>query len=438
MVQTLPTSLRRRLPEPERLDRWVLPTWLLTRGLILALVFLIGRGDAARMQDVGYYLEVARHIVDTRTMPATEMWQYPPGAALVLVMPLLAGVAGYATAFVLFMAACDAAITRMLLALGRRHGSRLGLWAWLLAMPWLREYPMLRFDLVPALLAVAALAVLARRPALLGLLAGAGALVKAWPVIVLAAEWRPRRVLVATVLAATTFLGGIGIAGALLGPQGGALDNQAGRGLQTESVAATPWHVEAIADGRLAELRYGSGASEIADPRAEQVADSLRWATLAAAAVLGAWWALRMVLLRRDPLALGHLASAAAGIDLVFVGVLLAMVTSRVLSPQFMVWLLAVAAVALCARDTRMHVPAWLVLAATILTFGVLRFPEALVVRNALLVAASVAGLVQLLRMLAPSAAAGRSGLHDEVQLERSDPLHEQPAVGREPLHVVD
>lgn len=222
------------------MDRWVLPTWIVTRGLVLALVFAIGHGDAERMQDVGYYLEVARHVVDARTMPGTDMWQYPPGAALVLVLPMLAGVAGYATAFVLLMAACDAAITRILLALGRRHGSRLGVWAWLLAMPWLREYPLLRFDLVPALLAVAALAMLARRPALFGLLAGAGALVKAWPIVVLAAEWRPRRLLVASVVAAATFLAGVALAGALLGPQDAALDNQAARGLQVESIAATP------------------------------------------------------------------------------------------------------------------------------------------------------------------------------------------------------
>lgn len=432
----LPTSLLRRARDLDRLDRWVLPTWLLTRGLVVTLVFLIGRGDASRMQDVGYYLEVARHLLDTGTMPATEMWQYPPGAALVLVLPMLAGSAGYATAFVGLMVACDAAITRILLATGRRHGSRLGVWAWLLAMPWLREYPLLRFDLAPTLLAVGALAVLARRPALFGILAGAGALAKAWPIVVLAAEWRPRRLVVAAVLAAATFVGGVSIAGALLGPQDAALDNQAARGLQAESIAATPWHVAAIADGRTAPLRYGSGADEVADPRAERTADSLRYAALVAAALLAAWCALRMLLLRRDPVGHAHLGGAAAGLDLVFVGVLLAMVTSRVLSPQFMVWLLAVAAVALSAQDTRMRAPAGLVLAATGLTFGVLHAPEAIVARNALLVAASVVGLVQLGRMLSRSRPA--SGVDDEVQLEFADSFDAEPAVGRHPLHVVD
>lgn len=425
------------MPELDRLDRWVLPVWLATRGLVVALVFAIGGGDAGRMQDVGYYLEVARHVVDTRTMPTTDMWQYPPGAALVLVLPMVAGVAGYATAFVLFMVACDAAITRILLSVGRRDGSRLGVWAWLLAMPWLREYPLLRFDLVPALLAVGALAVLVRRPVLFGVLAGAGALVKAWPIVVLAADWRPRRLLVATVAAAATFTVGVALAGALLGPQGAALDNQAARGLQVEAVAATPWHVAAIADGRIAPTRYGFGADEIDHPRAGRVADALGTATLLAAALLGGWWLARILLLRRDPVGRAHLAGAAAGVDLVFVGLLLAMLTSRVLSPQFMVWLLAVAAVALSTRDTRMRAPIILVIAATAATFGVLHAPEALVARNVLLVLAACVALVRLFQLLGPVGASD-SALDDDVELEGPRPLHPQAAVDGRALHVVD
>lgn len=390
-------------PPHHRLDWLVLPTWLVTRGLVLALVFGISRGDVARMQDVGYYLEVARHIADTRRMPMTELWQYPPGAALVLVLPLLVGVAGYGIAFVVMMAACDAGVTWLLHRAGRANGSRLGVWAWLLAMPWLREYPMLRFDVVPTMFAVAALLYVARRPLIFGALTGAGAVVKAWPIVVLAAEWNLRRLAIAFVAAAVVVVVGVGIARETLGPQGGVLDNQAGRGLQAEAVAASPWHVDAILDGRLATLRYGSGALEIADRRADSVVEALESAMFVATGLLAAWWSARQLLLRRDPLRYEHLATSAMAVDLVFTGVLLAMVTSRVLSPQFMVWSLGVAAVCLTFPRTRMRLPVALVLAATILTFGVLRFPEALVARNALLVVASAAALIQLVRALRPA-----------------------------------
>jgi len=54
--------------------------------------------------------------------------------------------------------------------------------------------------------------------------------------------------------------------------------------------------------------------------------------------------------------------------DVAFAAVLVAVVTSRVLSPQYLVWLLGVAAVCLTRRDTLMRRPAWLVLGAVSVT----------------------------------------------------------------------
>ena len=76
--------------------------------------------------------------------------------------------------------------------------------------------------------------------------------------------------------------------------------------------------------------------------------------------------------------------------------------TSRVISPQYMVWLVGIAAVCLAFRASRMVLPARLVLAATFVTF--LEFPvwfshvvasdplgiALLFVRNGLLVAAAL------------------------------------------------
>lgn len=409
--------------------RFIVAAWLATRGLIVALIFLVSRGDVSHMQDVGYYHEVARHLLDTRTMPATEMWQYPPGATVVLLIPQLAGDAGYGIAFVAFMVACDATITWLLARAARSNGSLLGLWGWLLLMPAMREYPLLRFDMVPTLCAVAALLFAVRRPALFGALAGLGALIKAWPIVVLGAEWRLRRLAIAAIVAGAVLFGGIAVAEQVFGPQDRALDNQAGRGLQNEAVAASPWHFVGSVNGDGAPLHYGSGATEINDRRAERVADALRWATAAVGVLLAAWWALRALLLRRDPDRRSWLASNAAGADLVTVGVLLAIVTSRVLSPQFMVWLLAVAAISMTFPNTRLRRPFVLIALATICTAGVLRYPEVLVARNLLLAIASIDALVLLWTGLRA---------RDDVDRQVVDLLDAQSATPRDADHVVD
>ncbi|MCB0878768.1 MAG: DUF2029 domain-containing protein [Thermoleophilia bacterium] len=373
--------------EPQRLDRLVWPVWLVTRLLVLGLVLGISRGRASEMQDIAYYLEVARHVVDTGSLPTDAMWQYPPGAALVLVIPLAAGSAAYGITFVLLMFACDAGITRLLTGAARDHGSRIGVWAWLLAMPWLREYPPLRFDLLPTLLAVAALLWLGRRPLLAGALAGIGVLVKAWPLVVLAAEWHPRRLVRASVALVATLAVGLVAASALHGPIDSALQNRDGRGLQVEAIAATPWHASAIAHGTTAEARWGNGSWDLVDERANDVATALDALTGAAALLVGLTW---IITLRRAR-ASGTWPSRAAGFDLAFVALLTAIATSKVLSPQFLIWLLALAAVCLSCRDTRMRTAALLVVASTIPTFFVLDSPIAIVIRNLLLVAALLA-----------------------------------------------
>jgi hypothetical protein len=410
-------------------NRVIVATWIVTRGIMAFVIWWFARDDVFRLQDVNYYLDVAEHLRDTRTMPDTEMWQYPPGATVVLLLPLLAGAAYYAAAFVAFMAIVDAAITFLLARFARRTGVVLGVWAWLLGVPAMREYPFLRFDLVPTLFAVAALTWAIRRPAVFGALAGLGAFIKAWPIVVLAAEWRPRRMLLAALVAAVVFVAGVQVAGQVFGDQGRALDNQAERGLQNEALAATPWHVQGIVDGDGAPLVYGSGATEIDDPRAREVADALRWLTLAVGVLLAAWWSARTVLLRRDPDRRDWLASPAAGADLVTVGVLLAIVTSRVLSPQFMIWLLAVSAISLSFRDTRLRGPLVFVALATACTLKVLHFPEVLVLRNVLLAIAAVYASVVLV---------GGLRARDDVERPVTDLLDPEPSASRDAQHVRD
>ena len=81
----------------------------------------------------------------------------------------------------------------------RRRGMGLAL-----AMPMLRALPVLRFDLVPTVIAIGALAIIHRRPTWFGALAGLGAMVKAWPIALLFGEWDKRRLLLACACAAAT------------------------------------------------------------------------------------------------------------------------------------------------------------------------------------------------------------------------------------------
>ena len=108
--------------------------------------------------------------------------------------------------------------------------------------------------------------------------------------------------------------------------------------------------------------------------------------------------------------------------DAAFAAVLLFTTTSRVISPQYMLWLVGLAAVCLVSRTSRMTLPALLVLAATGVT--VLEFPVwfahvvasdpvgmlLLVVRNGLLVGASLLACRALWRetVSAPGAAPDR------------------------------
>src|SRR5207253_11373541 len=101
--------------------------------------------------------------------------------------------------------------------------------------------------------------------------------------------------------------------------------------------------------------------------------------------------------------------------DAALVAVLMFPTTSRVISPQYMVWLVGLAAAALCFRASRMGLPAVLVLAACFVT--VLEFPiwfadivgstprgiVLLLVRNGLLVLATVIGMRELWRATVPT-----------------------------------
>ncbi|MER5639638.1 glycosyltransferase family 87 protein [Kitasatospora sp. NPDC002227] len=340
-----------------------------------------------------------------------DSWQYPPGAAAVILAPGLLPFVGYDRAFVLLCALCDAAVLAGLVRAGRRPGAAgtAAAWLWTLALPLLWTVPWTRLDIVVAALAVAALLAAGRRTRggdlAFGGLVALGALVKVWPVLLLTGT-RSRRAAVAALVTGAT----AGLAALLRWP--GAFDfltAQRERGIQFESLGALPFHLARHLgwSGRLA-VHYGS--TEFLGPYVGVVALLSELATVAALGWL-VWWRLR-----------SDVGPAWVLPDAALTAVLLFTVTSRVLSPQYLVWLVALAAVCLLHPGTSQRPVAYLLLAACPLTMLVFPFlgralvdgsptaATALAARDLLLLAAALLSARRLRRATAARQPAPSAG----------------------------
>jgi len=369
--------------------------WIVSRLFILAQVGIWDSVNGVNYQDVNYYEATSNHLADTRTMPEGDSWQYPPLAALLFLVPRLSP--DYWLGFIALMLLFDALAVWMLSS--RRSELHLaGAWYWVLLLTTLAAFPVLRFDLLTAVTAIAALLLAPRRPLLSGLALGSGFMLKLWPIVALLGEWDRRRLLTMlgglVLVSASSFV----LAGVLFGDQSGFLSNQAGRGLQLEAVGATPWHLRRMVTGEVTVLAQRNGTNEIDSTVADHVATGLQVATLVAILVVAGWAFARDRLIRKHGRA--DLQDVAVGRDAAFAATLLAMVTNGVLSPQFLMWVVGVGAVCVGTRGSRTLRAAMLVAASVILTFGLYQSPAIMVLRNTLLVLACADAAWQCLAVL--------------------------------------
>ena len=370
--------------------RWKFPAWvfvwLISRGYMLAQVGLWDHVNGVEYQDVNTYEGWSNWIASTHLMPQEETWQYPPGAAFLFLVPRL-GPLDFKLTFVILMLVVDLIGFLLIAKLAGRERRDTGVWIWLLVMPVLGSMPLLRFDLVATVIAIAALVVFHRRPTAFGALAGLGATIKVWPAFLLFAEWDRKRLLRAGIAAAIAVALVFTVAWASFGDQSRFIDNQHDRGLQIESVGAAPWQLREMITGDPMPIALRFGTSEI-DSKAGEAMDTLLGVAAVLVLVAAAWWWwLRDRAIRRGR---DDLADEVLARDFVFTIVLLFLITSRVLSPQFMVWMVGLAAVVLCARTTRVARPAWLVLVATLLTTALGISPGRAVLRDLVLIAAAI------------------------------------------------
>ncbi|MER6343345.1 glycosyltransferase 87 family protein [Streptomyces sp. NPDC001595] len=377
--------------------------WPVTRALMLWLLAhnaaeLLGNGSVAR-EVWRLYRNWSDHLAREGFPTDDALWQYPPGAGPVLLAPELLPGLTYFQAFVVLSLAADAVITVALARAGSRPGrTLLGPALWILALPLLLHVPLARYDLQVTAFAVVALVALTRSTRACGAFAALGALVKVWPALVLVGVPKGRATRRAWGSAAVTGAVALGLLAVAFAHPLAFLRQQGGRGVQIESFGGTLLGLATHA-GWPGTTGYRYGALEFSGPYVSAVAT----ASLALTAVAFA-------LLLRWRLTARHW-SEATPYDAALTAVLLFTVTSRVLSPQYMIWLLGLAAVCLTSRQTSQRPVAALIVAATAVTgliYPVLYDEVAastatgcalLVVRNGLLGTAAVLSFVRLRRV---------------------------------------
>jgi hypothetical protein len=391
--------------------------WALTRALVVWL--LLGRHSWVA-GDLAYFEESIAAVPELGL--ASTLVEYPLPGVLVVALPwLLADLVGapgaYAETVLLLSLLADAAFTVLLAVLGGER-RRAAVTVWVLAVPLLGATVYARFDLVPGLLVGAALLLLATRPRLAAAAGAVAAGLKLWPVLVLPAlaAPAPTRRAVALVVAA---VGGL-LASATLVVTGwdrlvSPLTWQAERGLQIESVPATPAMVAWVLVPEWYALGFTEhNAYEVAGPGVGELL--LLSEALSLLVVPGLLW-LWLLAFRR-----GRVIGPECVVWLALAAVSVFVVTSKVLSPQYLLWLLPLAAAAVAVTGQR-AVRAWTAVLLLATASTQLVFPElygnltvdgahrgwtvlVLVVRNGLLVWLTVWATLRAVRAVS---GAGRS-----------------------------
>ncbi|MEU6589258.1 glycosyltransferase 87 family protein [Streptomyces sp. NPDC046881] len=382
--------------------------WLTTRALMLWLLVqggarLLGGGSVGREVWRLYFHWYG--VLTHGSFPVHDtLWQYPPGAGAVLLAPGLLPGLTYFEAFVVVTLAVDALALAALLRAGTRPGrSLLGAALWTGGLPLLLHLPLARYDVQVTALAMLSLLASARSPRAGGVLGALGALAKGWPALVLLGTPRGRPTRTAWAWAAGSGLACLALLAARFTHPLSFLREQGGRGVQIESLGGTALNLARLA-GWPGRARYRYGAIEVVGPHVQAVAT----ASLALTAVSFGLLVLWRVRARHW--------TGATPFDAALTAVLLFTVTSRVISPQYMIWLIGLAAVCLTSRHTSQRPVAMLVLGASALSTLVypMFYGEVvdgtwtgcllMLARNGVLTAAAVVSFVRLWRAARPPA----------------------------------
>lgn len=314
--------------------------------------------------DPSIYEAWAGQVLGEHLNPYSEIgMEYPPGALPFIVGP---GVEKplddtYRTRFVLSMIGVDLIGFLVLLLLARRWGSSLGPWLWVAAVPLIGPLAYNRLDLVPAVATILAIERFSARSWFGGGgWLGYGVVAKVYPALFLPlafAAARRKQVLVGALVIAGLFV--LPYLGFLEDVYRNVVGYHTDRGIQIESL----WGFVLLLASKLGHpigINFSFGALHVdssAAPMMKVVAEALSLAVVAA----GVWLALRLKRSGRD-------ASAPETAGIMFMTLAGTVGFGTVFSPQYMLWLAALAAAVLCDRHSWLRVPALAVLPVAVMT----------------------------------------------------------------------
>jgi hypothetical protein len=312
--------------------------------LVLSWLPLLGAFlDQNRQGDVSVYEEDCSSLIHGRMPYRDTMVEYPPYAIPIFLLPRVFGSDNYLDSFKMLAVLCDLLIRGGLFWAGMRQTealrSLLPLFCYCAAVPFLHFFLFQRFDLWPALICVAAVLLFcADRPGWSGLAIAIGTGVKVYPAILVP----PLFILAGRQGGARRFSAGL-IAGLLpivllsfVLPWWRFAQFQGDRGLQCESLMASLiWGLKQLGVAG-ASWVWVTRWFEVQGPLASEL---LPWAR--GLLIIGLLCSVAIASLAatrcRKP-GIGHLAR------LLLVPLLAFVAFNLVLSPQFMIWLLPLAA----------------------------------------------------------------------------------------------
>jgi len=317
--------------DAHRGPRTIVIGWLITRVLMLVVLASLERFVVG---DVFYY---QRKINAMFTVGLDRtLYEYPTPVVWILWLPYGASLGnrvGYLVAFILLMLALDALFTYALWrSSDRRHDTAIDFW--LIFVPLIGPLSYLRFDMLPAGLAGGALLAARRKPWVTGALTGLGAAVKLWPALLIGAflSYRADRRPVGIAFVVVGF--GLALISLIFGGWSrliSPLTWQSGRGLQIESIWATPLMLARALrpdDWTVDMSRYQ--AYEIFGPGVAA------WITISNVATLLGLALIILLTVR----AFRHDGSTPVAIGFVIVAIVAIMtITNKTLSPQYLLWL---------------------------------------------------------------------------------------------------
>ena len=322
----------------------------------LALGFeIVASGSDVLTRDNGYIFGIARQVAAGRLPYLDFPFEYPPLSLIPIALPYLAGgtdINRWYGVLVLENVALVAATAASVAYLARRGWSARGTADTVLVYALLvAATPILfiRFDALAALLSTLALcAAVAGRHALAGLSLAVGGLAKLYPVLLLplfalpglvARRWRDVSSLVVGAVVPVV-LGGVSLF-ALTGVAAFSFVTYHGaRGVEIESLPASVALVAHLLGVTAASTSAGFGSWQLDSP----IVTSLGWLWIGIPVVLAAAVAVSAIVrFADDTRATGSVAPETHIVHLV-AAILVFMLGYRVLSPQYMVWLLPFAA----------------------------------------------------------------------------------------------